>query len=248
MGSHNHDFKPLKDRDVHIWLINLKQASDHFQRFQRYLLPAELEKANRFHFENDRRRFQVCRGILKRILSWYLGVLPLDIRLTYTAFGKPILDNRVLTTALHFNLSHARNLALCAVTSNAAVGIDIEELRIIEDLESIARQVLRESELQMLLHLPAPRRLEAFFNAWTRKEAYIKALGYGLSYPIKDISVSLETAGTFTSVYIADDGAENDRSWSLVGFKPFVNHVAALAVETLDADVSLRQFMLPDML
>jgi 4'-phosphopantetheinyl transferase len=102
----------------------------YLQDIKQYLTPEELDKANRFRFEVDKHRFQIARGITKRILSLYLGTSPSKLRLTYTAFGKPILADSFYISGLHFNVSHTYGLALCAITLGSAIGIDVEQLMV----------------------------------------------------------------------------------------------------------------------
>jgi 4'-phosphopantetheinyl transferase len=137
---------------------------------------SERQRAARFHFARDRDAFIASHGWLRTLLGQYLQTDPQSLEFTVGDRGKPAIHG----AAIQFNLSHSGAMAACAVTQDRPVGIDIERIRPMPELESIARRVLQPEECRQLLELGAEERLAAFFRCWTRREAYVKALGAGL--------------------------------------------------------------------
>jgi len=194
------------------------------------LAPDELRRADRYRFERDRRRFIVARGVLRAILSRYTGVEPGQLRFRYGAQGKPQLVGETGREALRFNLSHAHELVLFAVARGRAIGVDLEYVRRdLADLE-LAERFFSPTEVAVLRALPAYARCRAFFNCWTRKEAYIKAKGGGLSIPLDQFDVTLGPGKAAALVEARWDAEEASR-WSLHGMDPAPGYVAALAVQ-----------------
>jgi 4'-phosphopantetheinyl transferase len=185
----------------------------------------ERERADRFHFARDRRRFTVARGVLRRLLGRYLGAPAAGVRFAYGAQGKPRLDH----TELHFNVSHAGVFALYAFTVGRDIGVDIEQIRPMEDMLQIARRFFSASEVRTLESLAAEVQPLAFYNCWTRKEAYIKARGEGLALALDAFDVTLRP-GDAARMLRADDSREVER-WSLHAIDAAPGYAAALAVE-----------------
>ncbi len=177
---------------VDVWCIALDQPQSVVQRYAQVLAPDERMRAARFHFERDQRRFTLVRGHVRHILARYLGVAPQTFQFQYNAYGKPGLEAATYPMAPQFNLSHAGNLALCAVTTERAVGIDIEQICPITDFSHLVERFFSAQEYAQFRLLPAQRRIAAFFAGWTRKEAYIKAHGSGLSSPLDQFAVTLD--------------------------------------------------------
>jgi 4'-phosphopantetheinyl transferase len=193
----------------------------------------ERTKARRFHFCKDQKRFIVARGILRILLGRYINKPPAEISLSYSAFGKPALACASGEHPLRFNLSHSHALALYAFTYGRQVGIDVEYIR--ADLASVqlAERFFSAEEAAVLRVLDPELRPEAFFNCWTRKEAYIKAKGEGLSYPLHCFAVSMLPGEPAALRNIEEEGEEISR-WSLQDLKLAPGYTAALAVEKHD--------------
>jgi 4'-phosphopantetheinyl transferase len=192
------------------------------------LAPDERERAARFVHDVHRRRFIVARAALRRILGAHLGVAPATLRFTEGAHGKPALDG----TGLEFNLSHSHELALVAVTRDAPVGVDVEHLRPVADALGIARSHFAPSERAALAAAPADARDLVFLRGWTRKEAFIKAIGEGLSHPLDQFEVSLTDEARFLG--IGGDPAAAAR-WSLFSFEPAPGYLGAVAAPVAPA-------------
>jgi len=216
--------------DVHIWLAELEQPTEIVQQLADQLASDELFRAQRFHFEHDRRHFIVARGVLRTILSAHVHVTPDQLSFTYGPQGKPALAATYGDTRLRFNASHSHKLALYAVTCDREVGIDIEWMRPLDDAESIAAHFFSVSEQAALRSLPAHLKHQGFYNCWTRKEAYIKAIGKGLSQPLDEFDVSLIPGQPAQLLAVLGKDGEVTR-WSFQALQPPAEYAAALAVE-----------------
>jgi 4'-phosphopantetheinyl transferase len=221
---------PLLGDDVHIWRADLDRPEAEVQALQQLLAEDELSRAARFHFQKDAHRFIVGRGLLRSILSRYLDVAPSQVRFDYTAYGKPVLAPASARETISFNLAHSDRLALYAVTRDRAIGVDIEQIRPGIEHEQIAERFFSATERALLRTLPAELRAVAFFTCWTRKEAYIKAHGEGLSLPLDQFDVSFTPGEPARLVHTAGDPGEAAR-WSLHELHPGTGYVAALAAE-----------------
>lgn len=217
--------------EVHVWRASLERDGAEAERLWATLTDDERERARRFHFERDRRRFVIARGALRELLGRYLATPPALIRFAYNEFGKPVLWRDA--GGLRFNVSHSHEAALYAFTLGREVGVDVELLR--DDFASleIAERFFSEAEVRALASLPAELRTQAFFNCWTRKEAYIKALGEGLSHPLDRFTVSLKPGEPARLVSTVQDPREAGE-WSIVDLKPFGGYAAALAIRAGD--------------
>jgi 4'-phosphopantetheinyl transferase len=218
------------DRDeVHVWRAALDQSASQVQDFLHILAPDEQARAARFYFARDRQHFIVARGVLRSILGCYLNQVPESLAFCYSAHGKPALAEQSARDAIHFNVSHSNELALYAITRGRQVGIDIEHIRLDLAVAEIAGRFFSRREVAKLRTLPAEIQREAFFRCWTRKEAYIKALGEGLSLPLDQFDVWPASGEPDTA-----PGAQRDPSeasgWSLQELMPAPGYAAAVAV------------------
>lgn len=223
----------LSSAEVHVWRAALDPVVSRVEELQRLLSADELQRAARFHFPRDRRRFIVARGILRDILSRYLEVSPSALAFRYSTYGKPSLADVAAHERLRFNLSHAHEMALFAVTCGREVGIDIEYLHRTIAYEEIAEHFFSTCERASLRAIPAPVKSQAFFNCWTRKEAYIKARGEGLSLPLDQFDVSLVPGEPAALLATRGDPLDTLR-WSLQALAPHPDYVAAVAVAAQD--------------
>lgn len=220
----------LDDSDVHVWRIPLNQPEERVRELKQLLAPDESARAARFHFERDRTHYIVARGALRTLLARYLKTSPFAIRFDYSHYGKPSLAAQFSASQIRFNLSHSHELALCAFTRGREIGVDIEYMRPDMAGDEIARSFFSQVECSTLSRLPVEQRTEGFFNCWTRKEAYIKARGEGLSFPLDKFSVSLAPGETAIMLNVFDNPQETSR-WSLHRLLPGQGYAAALAIE-----------------
>jgi len=160
----------------------------------------------------------------------YLPVGPGEVRFSYGPHDKPLLDHRYHEPSLSFNVTHRREIALYAVTSRSAVGVDIEYVEPLPDLEGVASTFFSTRELSLLHLLPESERLVAFFTCWTRKEAYLKALGEGLTRPANQVEVYLDYSST-TELHESDGRMGENRFWRIETVVPAPGYLGAVAVE-----------------
>ena len=174
----------------------------------------------------SRRRFMASRVLLRRLITAYLGGEPREIEFSYGPSGKPALGGRHAGHPLHFNLSHSRDRVLIAI-ARTPVGIDLETSRRLDDFEALARRFFSESEVRALARIPAAHRLDAFFACWTRKEAYLKAIGHGISKGLKTVEVAFSPG--LEPAVLSSDGRP-DAHCSMHHLDPAPGLVGALAV------------------
>jgi len=216
---------------VHVWRIALDQEDDRVESFRVTLEPHELERAARFHFEKHRRYFIVARGFLRSVVARYLEARPEELRFAYGEYGKPALPDEHV---LRFNLSHSNEVALLAVVLDAELGVDVEHIRADFASEDIARRYFSRTEVDAFNALPPEERVAAFFRCWTRKEAYIKAIGKGLSQALDEFDVTLAPGIAPALLRAKDDDAAR---WWLSDVEVGEGYAGALAVERPVAEV-----------
>jgi len=217
----------ISQDEVHVWCASLIQDEAVVAKLWQLLTPDERRRAERYYRVRDQRQFIVARGVLRQILSRYLQIPPNVLKFNYSSYGRPSLPEEFNPAGLVFNLSHSGDLALYAFTCGRSVGIDIEIVR--EDFATleIAEQFFSQDEVSALKSLPKDLQAIAFFNCWTRKESYIKALGEGLSHPLDRFSVSLRPDEEAALLKVDDDEYEPAR-WKMCALAPGVGYVAAL--------------------
>jgi 4'-phosphopantetheinyl transferase len=170
-----------RDNGVHVWRAALNVPTARFDALRAHLTPKEVARAERYRFAAPSRRFVAARGLLREILGAYLDMPPARLRLRQNAWGKPRLTEP--QDALQFNLAHTSDLLLVAVSANRAVGIDVESIHPVQNLDGLVSRTFSSNERAAFRKLPRSQRLEAFFATWTRKEAYMKARGLGFGLP-----------------------------------------------------------------
>ncbi len=218
--------KPASD-EIQVWYASLDRPES---RFQELLSQDERDRAGRFIFERDRIQYIVRRGILRILLGNYLGIEPGLVRINYGKNDKPALADTYDSQEMHFNLSHSEGMAIYAFTGNREIGIDIEQIRNIPDMEQIFERFFSPRENEVFSILSESKRKEAFFNCWTRKEAFIKATGDGLSRPLDGFDVSLVPGEPARLLEIEGNSEEVSR-WSMQDLKGASGFAAALAVK-----------------
>lgn len=231
----------LSENDVHIWRSELDKPPFLKDEFQQTLSEDEWKRAESLHFERDRRRFIVCRGRLRTILSLYSGIESGKLHFSYGSKGKPRLQKKWGCGKLQFNLSHSHNLSLYAVTQGHEIGIDLEHIHPMPDAAQIATRFFSHRENDVFSALPSDQKLEAFFNCWTRKEAVIKAIGEGLSLPLDQFDVSF-TPGQPARLLSLEGNPKEASLWFLEAFIPALGYTAALALKGHNWNFSYWQF------
>jgi 4'-phosphopantetheinyl transferase len=214
--------------DVDVIGVRLDAPADVSAALWQLLSGEEQQRAERFRYVEHRQRYIVARGSLRRLLAERLDIAPRAVELVETSYGKPKLAVVHSSADLGFNLSHSGVLALYAFTKGRAVGIDVELVRQVPDAEDLAERFFSASEYAALRSLPLDGRSLAFLACWTRKEAFIKALGLGLSCPLDAFDVTIDPDGParFTRIEARTGRIAH---WKLQAFTPYPSYIAALA-------------------
>lgn len=220
----------LSRSEVHVWLIGLDAFPSNFAVLRNHLSPDEALRAERFKFDLDRNRYIIAHGELRRILGSYLSTRPSDLIFVCNAHGKPEVVRTGASKDLRFNLSHSGGAALIAVTEGRRIGIDLEFIDREFDCMEIASRFFATAEIEQLRLVPADQQRRAFFNCWTRKEAYVKAQGMGLQLSLKEFEVSLVPDVPAALVRTAPAASEAGR-WRLQEIPLGQDYVGALAVK-----------------
>ena len=226
----------IRRNEVHIWCASLDQPENQFRLLQQYLSTDEQARARRYSVLRYRHRFSVGRSLLRTLLGRYLGVGPEQLRFSYGPHGKPALQ---AGDGLKFNLSHSGGLALYAVTYEREVGVDLERLRMVAELGPLARHYFSAREAETLETLPFEQQSEGFFNCWTRKEAYVKAVGIGLNRTLSSFDVSLRPGETARLLRVEDDPTECER-WGIQPVSLQAGYVAAVVAQGQNWELCLR--------
>jgi 4'-phosphopantetheinyl transferase len=220
--------------EVHVWLASLDSAEKaDLARFEGILGAEEHARAARYRFPRDRERFVVRRGILRQVLAGYVDDDPGALRFTSSAHGKPALERNGDSELPAFNLSDSHGLALYAIARHRTLGVDLERVDPTSSRGEIAERFFSRREAETLRVLPKETQPWAFFACWTRKEAYLKARGEGLSLPLHQFEVSVAPDEPAVLLSTAQGSAETCR-WSLNELPPIPGYAAALCVEGHD--------------
>ena len=218
----------LKNGQVHVWRVHLDLPTKQIECLRESLSSDEIARAEKFRFPRHRRRFIAARATLRQLLGNYLQVSPSKVVFDYGDRGKPFLAGSLRDSRLQFNVSHSQEYALLGFTLNRLIGVDIEHLRPMPDAEQIARRFFTATELGLIQNATAKNK--RFFQLWTAKEAYLKAIGTGLSGMLDNVEVTLEPTQVLRFLTLEQD--RTAANWSLFCCTPATNYLAAIAVET----------------
>jgi 4'-phosphopantetheinyl transferase len=219
----------LSQGEVHVWCALLLQPTYVVEYLHGLLSGDEKARAKQYYFTHLQKSFVVSRGVLRILLAHYTELQPEQLAFTYLQAGKPELSDRH-DSKVFFNLSHSNEFVLYAFSRSRNVGIDIEHIRPVNDLELIAESNFSAYETNELKKLSPAKVLDGFFNCWTRKEAYVKAIGDGVSFPLQEFDVSLTPDQPARLLSIRGSAQEAAR-WSMVELHPAAKYAAALVVE-----------------
>lgn len=219
------DGLPLREGEILVWTAELDNATEtRLRQLARLLSRDENQRALRFRFERDRNRFVVWRGVLREILGTYLQRNPEEIEFNYGPQGKPYSHDPA--RPLYFNVSHSSSRAIYAL-GLSELGVDLESVRSIPEMQQLVNQHFSAAERSAFDSVPHDLRVKAFYSCWTRKEAYVKAYGGGLSIPLDQFYVSVDPRSPARLVRVQGTPG-NQLRWSLHGFEPSTDTVAAL--------------------
>ncbi len=213
--------------DIEVWHSSNTVSDADLVYFRSLLSRDELGRSARFRFEADRNNYTIARGGLRQLLGSYLGLSPAAIRFKYSPYGKPLLDIGLESNGLEFNISHSGEMILWAFTTGRRVGVDVEKVRRDFNTAEIAERFFSLAERAELNDLPPEQRHRAFFYCWTRKEAFIKALGEGLSHPLDGFDVSL-TPGKLAQLRATRPDPQDAARWLLWDVPMRGDYAAAL--------------------
>ncbi len=246
------DVPPLNEEGIHVWRISLSEPDDRIEHFRRLLSEKEIAKSEQFLFADHRRRFIVGRGQLRTLLGRYVERSANQIEFAYTGLGKPSIAHNVRGRPIAFNFTNSSDLAMLAVTSGTELGVDIERIRKMSNMEGLARRFFAHPEIEAITAQGSDaKRRHAFFRCWTRKEAFLKAIGKGLTFPLDKVCVTIEdTSGDHAATSDAADtdvgevriqwiDADNESAddWRLRHIEPAPDFVGALARKDVADDI-----------
>jgi len=234
IADYSFEFAP---RTVYVWPVHTVASIDVAAEFERVLTPDERDRVARFRFDHLRHSFVLARGSLRILLGRYLSVSPAIIRFTHNSKGKPALS---APAYLDFNASHSGDLAVFAFTTGLEIGVDVEKIRSLTDMQNIASRFFCPEEAEEIMSLPENQRTRAFFLCWTRKEAYVKAIGEGLSAPLNGFSVTVQPNQPARFVHFAQ-GANAAMNWTLYDLQLAPEYAAALAYHDVERPVVVFQ-------
>ena len=227
---------PLPENQVHVWFGTLDMESVGLNLLESALSPDERARASRFHFCTDRRRFVAAHAILRQILSRYLDREGRELQFGCGPYGKPYLRSDSRGPELCFNLAHSHGMALCGITRNREIGVDLERIDRSIAVQQIAERFFSRQECSTLRTLPASQQVATFFDCWTRKEAYVKATGTGLHMRLDSFDLSLVSDQPPRLL----NGALGNCSIHAPKLVP--GYSAAIVVQGTDCDLTIRKW------
>jgi 4'-phosphopantetheinyl transferase len=217
--------------EVHVWAAPLSVTTADLAAFAGMLSTSERERAAKFKFDVHRNRFIAGRGWLRSILGRYLQTDPALLDFTYSKLGKPALSLSFESARLDFNLAHSEDVALLAVTQLGPVGVDVECIRPIKNVEDLVARFFSRRENEIFQKLPLDKRPAAFFNLWTRKEALLKATGEGIAGGLDRVEVSF-LADEPARLLALPEGSGEATQWSLSELMPASGFCGAIAIRS----------------
>jgi 4'-phosphopantetheinyl transferase len=215
---------------ISVWRVFLDAGPPQVREFEAMLPGEELAQAARLATPAHRARFIVARGVRRALLARYLHSSPHELRFDFGPFGRPTVRGDTGRPLLRFNQSRSAHLALIAVTAAHDVGIDIEQINLDLADRDVARRCFARNESRDLLKLPHHLWPQGFFGCWTRKEAYLKATGQGLSYPLRGFEVTTSPGSEAALVAHSENPSEVDR-WRMHTYWPAPDFIATVAVD-----------------
>ena len=229
----------LGQAEVHVWVVSLIISAEESSCFKSILSLDEQERAARFRKIRDAQRYVAARGSLRSLLGVYLTIEPNRLQFAYDAFGKPRLAGEEPLTSMRFSVSHSDDLALFGFARGHEMGVDVERIHPDIDVEDLAARYFSPNEFKKLRSLPADQQREAFYCGWTRKEAYLKGRGEGLSFPLDRVEVSFAPDEPAMILQASGDRGVS-RRWIVQHLSPAPGYIGAAAVE--GRDITFRCF------
>ena len=228
----------LAPNQVDLWFVDINEHKDRLPHYLSVLNDVEKERASKYRFEKDKNCSIIARGVLRTLLGNYLEKNPKEIKFKLGEFGKPSLNEE---SNIEFNISHSGNVIVLAFVLNDKIGVDVEHTKRTIEVNSIAKQFFSKEEVTALFSLEESYQKQAFYNCWTRKEAFIKALGSGLSFPLNQFVVSLDSVYNAELIETKWDDKERE-NWVLKSFEPVKDYIGAFSVKGKVTDVQYWKF------
>jgi 4'-phosphopantetheinyl transferase len=226
---------------VHVWRAYFQPTLVSINKFEGSLSKEEIERAQRFIRQSDRERYIFAHGLLRSILAAYVGCAPNQLVFDAKPYHKPFLVSPGGSKDIEFNLSHSEDMTLIAVARGTAVGIDVEYMRRIPDAHEIVNRVFSVDERDFLNSLPPAEFNRGFFACWTSKEAFLKGLGKGLSYPLDKFSVIFSNIESDGVIYVHDDRIKA-KGWNIISLSPGPDYSGALAIGELRCEPEFFEY------
>ncbi len=220
----------LEPFKIHLWRINLEEPEADESHLYYCLSDEECDQAARFHYNRDRRRFLKRRSVLRHLLAKYLGVDAKIVRYSAMPNGKPFMEGQGGPAGIRFSCSHSASWGLIAIGHGGEIGVDLERHRPLANLLDLAHACFSDQEIGEFMSIPEALKARYFFDAWTRKEAFVKAIGLGLSFALKDFSVSLTPNQPAKLLNVKNDLAVVER-WKMLSIDVNSDYSAALVAE-----------------
>jgi 4'-phosphopantetheinyl transferase len=214
---------------AHVWRASLRLPVETVRRLGSLLSDDESARAGRLRSAELKADFQASRGIQRDILSRYTGIPAASLSFSYSAHGKPALERTGAVPDLCFNISNAGGMALFALTTHRRIGVDLEPIKPVRHALAIAERFFSSEEVQHFRMLPPEQVDRSFLTVWTRKEAFIKALGEGLSFPLADFDVSF--AAGEPARLLRTRPLDTAAQWSMIELQPAQGFVGCLVAE-----------------
>ena len=220
-----------------IWIIDFEELREKEGTYRGYLSDDEILRSEKFRMPSDRRNFIICRAILRLLLSEELECLPAEIKFDFNEYDRPKLPNK----SIDFNVSHSQDFGLIGIARDSILGLDIEFKSKDIEVEQIASKFFSSKEIEILNKVPKEDRINTFYRCWTRKEAFIKAIGQGLTYPLDTFQVSLENDHYAELIQIETD-LEEHLNWRMFSFCPSKGYIGAVAIRNPNIEIQLRKW------
>lgn len=230
---------PTRKGTVQLWVLDLDLPEAELTELGSILSPLEQDRASRFHFDLHRNRYIAAHGWLRRILSGYLSLAPEVLEFNFASRGKPMLAGSAAQVGLEFNLSHSQSVGLLGVAQGMPIGVDVEEVRALKDAQELVARFFSRNESALFESLPEAGKPAAFFNLWTRKEAWLKATGEGIAHLLAELEVSFLPGNTPRIITLPKHYAST-QPWSLSEVRPRRGFVGAVAVPASKVQLEIR--------
>jgi len=225
------DFNQNLDGEIHLWSSLLDQPDDIINYFWTILSNEEKDRIDKFKFKSLRERHTVSKGLLKSFIANYLNIETEEINFVQNEYGKPSLQPELNEVNLQFNVSHSEQLGMFAFTTGKELGIDVELIQEIPNLNQIVDICFSEFEKDWFYKSDPNQQKELFYKVWTGKEAFIKAIGTGLSFPLNEIEFIINTNKTIELQRVHGDQSYWGK-WNIYTFNPLPNFISSLVMET----------------